>query len=303
MYSSPALMSASTSVRRERNHRPRGQRGRQRHDRRDQEQALARAGRDDDFLEQQLHPVGDRLQQAERPDAVRADAHLHLADHLALGAASGRRRRSSAAARWPTILTIVHTGSHARAQQAALPGCEQLVHAVHARSTVTAPDMPSRPQVDGCAAAMRTTPGGTAGSTWRRSTRFTARPGCTLTCAPSAIPSSSSSAADACRAFGARASRRLLQRRRAAHQRDRQNRSARRRRARRRRRPSPAAAITVRVALVSVACDVAVLPPALRRAPLRDVSKSKPGSFSSVAQHAQHLPCRARVAQRLDRRR
>ena len=42
-------------------------------------------GRDDDFLHQQLQRVGDRLQPAARPDPVGADAHLHVADDLALG--------------------------------------------------------------------------------------------------------------------------------------------------------------------------------------------------------------------------
>ena len=55
-----------------------------RHDRREQEQELARARGNDDLLHQQLDPVGDRLQQAPRADAVGADAHLDPADHLAL---------------------------------------------------------------------------------------------------------------------------------------------------------------------------------------------------------------------------
>ena len=38
----------------------------------------------DDLLEDQLHRVGDRLQQAERADAVRAEADLRPADGLAL---------------------------------------------------------------------------------------------------------------------------------------------------------------------------------------------------------------------------
>ena len=40
--------------------------------------------RHDDLLDQQLQHVGDRLQQAAAADAVRPEAHLHPADHLAL---------------------------------------------------------------------------------------------------------------------------------------------------------------------------------------------------------------------------
>ena len=83
----------------ERDHRPRRHRRHQHHHRAEQEQELVRAGRDDHFLEHQLEDVGERLQQPERPDPVRADAHLHVADHLALGEASGRRRRGSAGSR------------------------------------------------------------------------------------------------------------------------------------------------------------------------------------------------------------
>jgi hypothetical protein len=48
------------------------------------EQARGGFGRHHDFLEQQLERVGDRLQQAQRADAVRADADLDPADQLAL---------------------------------------------------------------------------------------------------------------------------------------------------------------------------------------------------------------------------
>jgi hypothetical protein len=43
------------------------------------------AARDDDFLEQQLHAVGDRLQQTLGANAVGSDTHLHVTDDLALG--------------------------------------------------------------------------------------------------------------------------------------------------------------------------------------------------------------------------
>jgi hypothetical protein len=38
---------------------------------------------DDDFLEQQLQHVGDRLQQTSGADAVRPETHVHPADELA----------------------------------------------------------------------------------------------------------------------------------------------------------------------------------------------------------------------------
>ena len=68
----------------ERNHRPGGQRRHDGHDRAEEEQALVGRRREDDFLEQQLDRVGDRLQQAERADAVGAGADLRPADRLAL---------------------------------------------------------------------------------------------------------------------------------------------------------------------------------------------------------------------------
>ena len=67
----------------ERNHRPGGQRRHDGHDRAEEEQALVRHRREDDFLDQQLERVGDRLQQAHRADAVRARADLGPADGLA----------------------------------------------------------------------------------------------------------------------------------------------------------------------------------------------------------------------------
>ena len=68
----------------ERHHHPGGERRHDGHDRAEEEQALVRRRRDDDLLEDQLHRVGDRLQQAERADPVRAGADLAPADRLAL---------------------------------------------------------------------------------------------------------------------------------------------------------------------------------------------------------------------------
>ena len=49
--------------------------------------------RDHLFLEQELQPVGERLQQAERPDAVGPDAVLHPRRELALQQDEVRARR------------------------------------------------------------------------------------------------------------------------------------------------------------------------------------------------------------------
>ena len=52
----------------ERNHRPRSERRHERPQRREQEQAAVRVGRIDDFLQQQLEHVGERLRETERAD-------------------------------------------------------------------------------------------------------------------------------------------------------------------------------------------------------------------------------------------
>ena len=79
-----AIRSYYDQLRREGNHRPGRERRHQDHDRREEIQPLARVRREDDFLEEQLHPVGDRLQQPRRADAVRPQADLHPSDELAL---------------------------------------------------------------------------------------------------------------------------------------------------------------------------------------------------------------------------
>ena len=68
----------------ERDQRERGERGEHRDERRRQVEAPVRALGDHVLLADQLAEVGDRLQQAHRPDAVGAVARLHPADQLAL---------------------------------------------------------------------------------------------------------------------------------------------------------------------------------------------------------------------------
>ena len=62
----------------ERHHGERQHRGADRDGRGEQEEHLVDVAGDDVFLEQELEPVGDRLQQPARPDAVGADAVLHV---------------------------------------------------------------------------------------------------------------------------------------------------------------------------------------------------------------------------------
>ena len=68
-----------------RDHRPGDHRQGERQHRRHQEQQPVGARRDDRLLHQHLQRVGERLQQAERPDHVRAFAQLHRRQDLALG--------------------------------------------------------------------------------------------------------------------------------------------------------------------------------------------------------------------------
>ncbi len=60
------------------------QRGDQRDGRRERIEEAVGVRRPDVFLEEQLDGVGQRLKEAVRTDAVRADAHLQDADHAAL---------------------------------------------------------------------------------------------------------------------------------------------------------------------------------------------------------------------------
>ena len=53
--------------------------------RREQEDALVGAGRDDRLLEHEFQQIGEGLQQAERPDHVRSAPHLHRRPDLAVG--------------------------------------------------------------------------------------------------------------------------------------------------------------------------------------------------------------------------
>ena len=75
----------------ERDHRPGGEGQRHADQRRQQEDHLVGAGRDDHFLEQEFERVGDGLQQAEGADHIGAAAHLHRRPDLAVGQDARRR--------------------------------------------------------------------------------------------------------------------------------------------------------------------------------------------------------------------
>ena len=86
-------MSASTMPRPERNHRPGDQGDREGDDRRDQEQAAIGRGGDDGLLEEDLEPVGEALQQAERADHVGPAPQRHRRPDLAVGIDDHRHRQ------------------------------------------------------------------------------------------------------------------------------------------------------------------------------------------------------------------
>jgi hypothetical protein len=87
-----------------------------------------------------------------------------------------------------TTLTNVHTGVHHAPIAFCTGRSRSFMKSLYAFSTVTGPERPSSPHVDGCAAAMRTTPGGTAASICVASTA-SPRPWRILIWAPSSSPS------------------------------------------------------------------------------------------------------------------
>ncbi len=77
----------------ERDHRPGDQRDREGDDRREQEQPLVRGGRNDRFLKEDLQTVGERLEQAERPDDVGTAPQRHRRPDLAIDIDDHRHRQ------------------------------------------------------------------------------------------------------------------------------------------------------------------------------------------------------------------
>ena len=71
----------------------RGERRERGDDRRDDVRQVARGGREERLLADQLDQVGDRLQEAERAGAVRAVALLQAAEHLAFEPRQVRERQ------------------------------------------------------------------------------------------------------------------------------------------------------------------------------------------------------------------
>ena len=78
-------MSATAQPCADRDHRPGRERQHRRHQRRQQEDALVGAGRNDRLLEDEFQQVGEGLQQAPRADHVGAAAQLHRRPDLAVG--------------------------------------------------------------------------------------------------------------------------------------------------------------------------------------------------------------------------
>ena len=102
------------------------------------------------------------------PDAVGADAHLHVADHLALGirhVGDGQDQRHRDADDLHERPDHRPDRRRDSPQQAPTTGPRATGRMQDDASIMPAPpdgpDSPSRPHVDACAAAMRTTPGGT----------------------------------------------------------------------------------------------------------------------------------------------
>ena len=137
--------------------------GAERQHRRDEEQVAARPRRDDDLLEDELEHIGEGLQEPERPYPVGADANLHPADHLALGERQVGNAQDQRHGDDDDLGERPDDGPRGSEQR--LDRCgERIERHLQTRSTVMGPDRPPKPQVDGWAAAIRTTPAGTAAS-------------------------------------------------------------------------------------------------------------------------------------------
>ena len=168
----------------------------------------------------------------------------------------------------------------------------------HACSRVTGPDRPSRPHVDACAAAMRTTPGGTPASTTAVSTA-SPWPCFTLTCAAVRRRRARRACERCIRALGGARVRGVLQRPASGARADRRSRSARRRRARpARRRCAGLAIATPRARCRSLRGDVAPCRRARDAAHVRRGlgSRSRRASASSPARAAPSSPDASRRA-------
>src|SRR5262249_36237727 len=166
---------------RERNDGPRSERRTNREQRCDEEEIAVRARRNDDLLEQQLEDVGEGLEQAERTHAIRADAHLDPANHLALGQREIRHTDDQ----WDRDRDDLRHRPYERP-----PGRpHRLLDRVHyALSSSIRPNIGPSERVEGCPAATRTQPSGTAASAASVSSAC-ASPWRTRIAAPSARPS------------------------------------------------------------------------------------------------------------------
>ena len=247
-----------------------------------------------------------------RADAVRADAHLHPADHLALaqrevGHAQHQRHHDRTISSRSSPASTAG-GPHAGAEQQlrhSQSQIESMQHRAHAtfccaatRSTVIAPNIAPSAAVAGCAAATRTQSAGSLSSMRRSQHRLAAALRARARCRRRA-----SRAARTARAFIA--GHRRLRRRAFSAATARGARSRRRSRSALRRCagcPLPAPARSSRARMLQSVVELrwrCRLPPQRLVAHLLGAVVSKPGEPEQVAQHAQHLPRRTRLAQRL----
>ncbi len=137
----------------ERHHHPGRQRRHDRHHRSDDVQDLVRLARENDLLEHQLEGVGDRLQQPAGTDAVRPEADVHEADHLAFPQVRYATHNSSGSTT-RTIFTRFHTTGQAPPssdwpvvviEAAADPLFRVSVRCRQALATETAPNIAGEP--------------------------------------------------------------------------------------------------------------------------------------------------------------
>src|SRR5690606_21830875 len=159
--------------------------------RRDDEQDAVRPRREDHFLEEQLEHVRERLQEAARAHAVRADAALHVADDLALGQRQERHREDEAGEDHRDlhhhVQRVDDVWLHLRREDRRGDGGEDLVpqeleHGPYAFSSVMAPYQAPSPARAGLPPCSSTTPSARRSSTVTGSSarlpfwRATARP-------------------------------------------------------------------------------------------------------------------------------
>ena len=143
--------------------RPCAERGHEGEHRRHQEEPPVRAGGDDDLLQEQLDDVRERLEEAARPDPVRPETDLDVADDLALGEREvGDREHERDHDR-----EDLEDGEDRDLERVGQPGDragDELGHHESTGSTVTGPHAGPRPTLCATPAWRRRHPSATVGS-------------------------------------------------------------------------------------------------------------------------------------------